>query len=85
MELEWGVLLPHPEYSPDIVPTDYHLFISLQHTFGVFHFRNTEDIKKCIHKFLTSKPQDFFRSGIHQLPDRWQKVIESRKQYFQEQ
>ena len=30
-ELGWK-LVPHPPYSPDIAPSDYHLFRSMQHS-----------------------------------------------------
>ena len=79
MELEWEVL-PHPVYSPNIAPTDYHLFKSLQHTFDGLNFRNIEDLKKCIDNFLTST-----LSSDPELSGRWQKVIETHGQYSQEE
>jgi hypothetical protein len=30
-ELDWEIL-PHPPYSPDLAPSDYHLFLSLSPT-----------------------------------------------------
>jgi hypothetical protein len=30
-ELDWEIL-PHPPYSPDLAPSDYHLFPSLSPT-----------------------------------------------------
>ena len=35
-------LLPHPAYSPDLVPSDYPLFRSMAH---FLHGRNFENIK----------------------------------------
>ena len=35
--LKWEVL-PHPPYSPDIAPSDYHLFRSMTHGLSEQHF-----------------------------------------------
>jgi len=35
--LKWKVLL-HPPYSPDVAPSDYHLFRSMAHGLGDQHF-----------------------------------------------
>ncbi|GBP83919.1 Mariner Mos1 transposase [Eumeta japonica] len=43
--LDWKVL-PHPPYSPDIAPCDYHLFRSMAHALSEQRFTSYEDTKK---------------------------------------
>ena len=38
-------LLPHPPYSPDLAPSDYHLFRSVAHGLAGLHLANFEE--KC--------------------------------------
>jgi len=42
--LKWEVL-PHPPYSPDVAPSDYHLFRSMAHGLADQHFRSYEEVK----------------------------------------
>ncbi|KOC60644.1 Histone-lysine N-methyltransferase SETMAR, partial [Habropoda laboriosa] len=69
--------LPHPPYSPDISPTDYfHLFRALRKNFKTFG-----DVKSAIDSFFSDKSQDFYKRGIMQLPQRWEKVIDNDGKY----
>ncbi|EFN77192.1 Histone-lysine N-methyltransferase SETMAR, partial [Harpegnathos saltator] len=72
--LGWDVL-PHPPYSPDIAPSDYHLFRSMVHGLSDQHFNNYEEIEKWLNEWIASKDESFFRHGTQQLPDRWEKII----------
>jgi hypothetical protein len=77
-------VLPHAAYSPDLAPSDYHLFQSLQHHLADTHFKTVEEVRKSIDDFIASKLPSFFRDGIRQLPERWSKVIENNGEYFQD-
>jgi len=82
--LKWEVL-PHPPYSPDVAPSNCHLFRSMAHGLADEHFRSYEDglIKNWIDSWIASKDDQFFRRGIRTLPERWEKVMASDGQYFE--
>ncbi|KAG5318287.1 MOS1T transposase, partial [Pseudoatta argentina] len=79
--LKWEVL-PHPLYSPDIAPSDFHLFRSMAHGLADRRFHSYEEAQKWIDSWIASKDMSFFRRGIHVLPERWEKVVSSDGQYF---
>ena len=79
--LGWEVL-PHPAYSPDLAPSDYHLFRSMEHFFREKSYTDLQSIKKDVTQFFELKPEKFYESGIRQLPLRWQKVIDNDGNYF---
>lgn len=79
--LKWEVL-PHPPYSPDIAPSDYHLFRSMTHGLSEQQFTSYENTKNWIDSWIAAKEVSFFRRGIQMLPERWQKVVSSDGQYF---
>lgn len=75
--------LPHPPYSPDLAPSDYHLFSSMGHSLAEQHFNNFEDVRKWLDEWISNKDEAFFWNGIHKLPERWTKCVESEGQYFE--
>ncbi|KAG5322930.1 MOS1T transposase, partial [Pseudoatta argentina] len=79
--LKWEVL-PHPPYSPDIAPSDFHLFRSMAHGLADRRFHSYEEAQKGIDSSIASKDMSFFRRGIHVLPERWEKVVSSDGQYL---
>ncbi|KAG5318798.1 MOS1T transposase, partial [Pseudoatta argentina] len=79
--LKWEVL-SHPPYSPDIAPSDFHLFRSMAHGLADRRFHSYEEAQKWIDSWIASKDMSFFRRGIHVLPERWEKVVSSDGQYF---
>ena len=79
-ELGWEVM-PHPPYSLDIVPSDYHLLLSLSDHLMGKRFQN-EEVKEDITSFIASKPHDFFEKGIKKFFNRWQTVVDNEGQYI---
>jgi histone-lysine N-methyltransferase SETMAR len=80
-ELNWE-LLPHPPYSPDLAPSDYHLFRSLEHFLRGKKLSCPDEIKQEVENFIASKQEDFFKQGIEKLVGRWEKVIETGGEYI---
>lgn len=80
-ELGWEIL-PHPPYSPDIAPSDYHLFRSLQDHLAGKRYGNYSDIKNDLSAFFDSKSPEFYKKGIEQLPFRWAQIVDSDGEYF---
>ncbi|KAG5326294.1 MOS1T transposase, partial [Pseudoatta argentina] len=79
--LKWEVL-PHPPYSPDIAPSNFHLFRSMARGLADRRFHSYEEAQKWIDSWIVSKDMSFFRRGIHVLPERWEKVVSRDGQYF---
>ena len=62
-------VLPHPPYSPDIAPSDYHLFQSLYHFLKGKTFADINAIKSGLTSFFGGKTKEFFTNGIKSLMD----------------
>ncbi|KOC61913.1 Histone-lysine N-methyltransferase SETMAR [Habropoda laboriosa] len=69
--------LPHPPYSPDLSPTDYHLFNHLEN-----FLREKHSAENAFEEFIDSRTPEFYNTGIKKLVLRWQKCIESNGSYF---
>ncbi|EFN73996.1 Histone-lysine N-methyltransferase SETMAR, partial [Camponotus floridanus] len=67
LELSWDIL-PHPPYSPDLVPSNYHLFRSLQNSLNRRRF--SEEDKRHLKQFFDEKDKKFYERGIMKLPER---------------
>ena len=82
-KLRWE-MLPHPPYSPDLSPTDFHLFRSLANFMREKEFKKSDEVESEVQKFFGSKTPAFFEQGMEDLVLRWAKVIDNNGDYFDE-
>ena len=82
LQLNWEVL-EHPAYSPDLAPSDFHLFGPLKNALRGRRFAADDEVKEAVHDWLRSQPQTFFSNGIKKLTDRWAKCIEKKGDYIE--
>lgn len=76
-------LLPHPAYSPDLAPSDFHLFPDLKKHLGGQKFSSNEEVEAAVNQYFTDLPESFFKTGIEALQNRWKKCIELSGDYVE--
>ncbi|MBJ5103624.1 hypothetical protein JGF61_23760, partial [Salmonella enterica subsp. enterica serovar Agona] len=74
--------LPHPAYSPELSPTDYHFFKHLDHFVAGKRFINEAAVKNAFEEFLRSRAPNFYATDINALVPRWEKCIAANGAYF---
>jgi histone-lysine N-methyltransferase SETMAR len=74
IRLCWETLV-HPPYSPDIAPSDCHLFHSLDNHLRGRQFRTLDGVKTAPDGFFASRSKEFYHNGVHGLPSGWQKIF----------
>ena len=80
-ELDWEIL-QHPPYSPDLAPTDYHIFRTLSNEMRSLTFDNDKDLENWLNDFCESRSSDFWQNGINKLVDRWEQVVNTDGEYI---
>ena len=81
LRLDWEVML-HPPYSPDLAPSDYYLFRSLQNSLNGKTLNDNKAVKSHLVQFFADKSQKFYERGVMKLPEKWQKVIEQNGKHI---
>ena len=75
-------VLPHPPYSLDLLPTDYHFFKHLDNFLQGKRFYNQQDAENAFQQFIESWSTDFYTTGTNKLISCWQKYVDYNGSYF---
>ena len=62
-ELKWEIML-YPPYLPDLYPTDFYLFLSLDNHMKNRTFNIEDDLKTEVHNFFQSKTKTFTKMAL---------------------
>ncbi|GFO28413.1 histone-lysine N-methyltransferase SETMAR [Plakobranchus ocellatus] len=76
-------ILPHPAHSPNLAPSDFHLFGPLKRHLGGMAFETEDDLISELRNWFDNLDVDFFRVGINSLLSRWQKCIHLHGDYVE--
>ncbi|GFS55375.1 hypothetical protein TNCV_1626791 [Trichonephila clavipes] len=66
-----------PAYTPNITPSDYYLFRSLQNFIDGNKHINCEGIQMAVEEYFVTKPEEYDK-----LPERWQTVVTNKGHYI---
>lgn len=77
-------VLPHAPYSPDVAPSDYHLFKNMKSFLRGQKFITETELTSAVDAYFSSKSADFYKNGINNLRTRLQQVIDCQGEYIHE-
>ncbi|KAJ4450280.1 hypothetical protein ANN_01700 [Periplaneta americana] len=71
-------LFVHPPYSPDLAPSDFHVFLHLKKFLSSGErFGNDEELKTSVTRWFHSQAAEFYDRGIQKLIPRYDKCLNS--------
>jgi histone-lysine N-methyltransferase SETMAR len=71
---KWEVL-QHPPYSPDLAPSDFHLFGSLKRHLSGERFPDDDAVERAVCTWFQYQPKEFYATGFQGLVKRWDKCL----------
>ena len=74
--------ISHSLYSPDLAPSDFHLFESLKENLRERHFSSDEEVKTAGRKCLKAKSVEFYNEGVCAVVKKWEKAVRKARDYI---
>jgi len=65
----------HPPCSPDLVPSDFHLFLHLKFVLAGRRFDDDNEVKEAVTTCFALQAASFYDEGIQKLVQRYDKCL----------
>ena len=76
-------LVPHPPYSPDLVPSDFFLFPNLKLWLGGKKFSSNQEVIAAVNDYFAELDVSYFSDGLKTLETRWSTLVERNGDYVE--
>ena len=74
--------MDHPPYSPDVAPSDFHLFLHLKKHLTGKKF-DEDDVVQDVMKWFYGRAADFYDLGIQKLVPRLNNCLDNAGDYVE--
>jgi histone-lysine N-methyltransferase SETMAR len=64
----------HPPYSPDLAPSDFHVFLHLKTFLGGRWFHDDNKVKEAVNTWVAFQAESLYNTGIQKLVPRYDKL-----------
>jgi len=81
-KVKWDIL-DHPPYSPDLAPSDFHLFLHLKKHIAEKKFVDDDELQEEVMTWFKGLAADFYDSGIQKLVSRLNKCLDNAGDYVE--
>jgi histone-lysine N-methyltransferase SETMAR len=65
----------HPPYTPDLAPSDFHLYLHLKSFLAGRRFHDDNEVKEAVTTCFASQAASFYHEGIQKLVQRYDKCL----------
>ena len=72
-----------PTHSPDLSPSDFHLFGPLKDALRGTRFEDDEIVIRAVRTWLREQETSWYREGMHALISRWRKAVDVGGDYVE--
>ena len=73
----------HPPYSPNLAPSDYHLFPNMKTWLSTQFFDDAAELQAGVNEWLKSQAVTFYDDGINKLVHRYDKCLNFNGDYVE--
>jgi len=73
----------HPPYSPDLAPSDYHLFSNFKQHFRGQRFSTDDELEYATEEWLKEQSELFYFTGVEKLRQRYKLCIDKGGDYVE--